>query len=108
MTTRTTALTPVSHSSFPLRFSNLSDIEARCKEDEDVRAERTIDWIGQRIAKRAAIWVDRVEHEESLETKGVTTPWWQELQRCTEGDRTPSRDEGWNHPVAGVCTLIPV
>ena len=98
----------MSHSSFPLRFSNLSDIEARCKEDEDVRAERTIDWIGQRIAKRAAIWVDRVEHEESLETKGVTTPWWQELQRCTEGDRTPSRDEGWNHPVAGVCTPISV
>ncbi|KAF8530987.1 ER-golgi trafficking TRAPP I complex 85 kDa subunit-domain-containing protein [Gautieria morchelliformis] len=105
VTTRTTALTPVSHSSFPLRFSNLHDIEIACKEDEDARAGRTIDWIGQRIAKRAAAWVERVELEENLETKDLTTPWWQELQRCTEGDRTPSRVEGWNHPVAVVLAV---
>jgi len=104
VTTRTTALTPVSHAFFPLRFSDLSEIEAACKEDEDERAGRTIDWIGQRIAKRAATWVERAERED-VEAKNAKTPWWAELQRCTEGDRTPSRTEGWNHPVAGLWAL---
>ena len=101
VTTRTTALTTVSHASFPLRFSDLNDIEAACKEDEDERAGRTIDWIGQRIARRAAGWVEHVEREGDMETRDAKTPWWAELQRCTEGDRTPSQFEGWNHPVAG-------
>jgi hypothetical protein len=30
------------------------------------------------------------------------TPWWDELKRCAEGDRVPSRTEGWNHPAAGM------
>ncbi|KAF8575503.1 hypothetical protein K439DRAFT_1419748 [Ramaria rubella] len=110
VTTRTTTLTHVSHGAFPLRFSNLNDIEIACKEDEDSRAGRTIDWIGQRVAKRAAEWVMRVESEDYMQTKDAKTPWFQELEQCTEGDRTPSRNEGWNHPVAvilAVSTLAP-
>ncbi|KAF8308866.1 hypothetical protein DL93DRAFT_2170750 [Clavulina sp. PMI_390] len=93
VTTRTSALTPVTHPTFNLRFSSLPTIEVACKEDEDARAERTIDWIGSRIAQQAASWIENprmVEHER----------WWTELRACVEGERVPVRGEGWNHPVA--------
>jgi len=30
------------------------------------------------------------------------TLWWEEVRKCVEGDWTPSRSEGWNHPVASM------
>ncbi|KAF7320299.1 hypothetical protein MKEN_00814700 [Mycena kentingensis (nom. inval.)] len=105
VTTRTTSLTSVPHSSFGLRFSSLSEIEAACREDEEQRAERTLDWIGARINNRCARWLQDVEEKE-----GHRTPWWDELKRCAEGDHVPSKTEGWNHPVAillAVSTTAP-
>ncbi|TFK56961.1 hypothetical protein OE88DRAFT_1715773 [Heliocybe sulcata] len=102
--TRSTALTTVSHASFPLRFSDLAEVEAACKEDEEIRASRTLDWIGARIAKRSAKWVEDEERIKAGESVG-RTPWWDELRRCAEGDHTPSRIEGWNHPVAVVLAV---
>lgn len=93
VTTRTSGLTPVAHPNFNIRFSTLEEIEDACKEDDEVRAERTIDWIGSRIASQAAAWLENprmVEHER----------WWTELRACVEGERVPIRGEGWNHPVA--------
>lgn len=102
VTTRTTSLVSVPHTSFALRFSDLSEIEVACREDEEERAVRSIDWIGTRINKRCSKWV---EDMEKLGDKGVLkTPWWDELRRCAEGDHVPSKSEGWNHPVAGVCS----
>ncbi|KAJ7103664.1 ER-golgi trafficking TRAPP I complex 85 kDa subunit-domain-containing protein [Mycena belliarum] len=103
VTTRTTALTSVPHSSFGLRFSSLSEIEAACREDEEQRAERTIDWIGARISKRCAKWLE--DMERLGEKDPVRTPWWDELKRCAEGDHVPSKTEGWNHPVAIVLAV---
>ncbi|KAF8525181.1 ER-golgi trafficking TRAPP I complex 85 kDa subunit-domain-containing protein [Hysterangium stoloniferum] len=110
VTTRTTTLTTVTHASFSLRFSDFNDVNTACKEDEDSRAGRTIDWIGQRVAKRAAAWVEEAEGTDHANDNKALPPWWRELQRCTEGDHTPSKHEGWNHPVAvilAVSTLAP-
>lgn len=93
VTTRTNGLTPVTHPSFNVRFSALSDVENACKEDDEERSARTIDWIGTRIAQQASGWLENprmVEHER----------WWTELRACAEGERAPVRGEGWNHPVA--------
>lgn len=105
MTTRTTSLTSVPHATFALRFSDLSEIEEACREDEERRAARLIDWISARINKRCAKWVSEVEGQEGNERErdGSRTPWWDEVRRCAEGDHVPSRHEGWNHPVASEC-----
>lgn len=99
VTTRTTGLTSVTIPNFNIRFSALGDIEDACKEDEEARAERTMDWIGGRIAQQAAAWLEdprMVEHER----------WWTELRACVEGERAPVRGEGWNHPVARESSAI--
>ncbi|KAF9229138.1 hypothetical protein BS17DRAFT_742850 [Gyrodon lividus] len=103
VTTRTTTLITVPHSSFALRFSNLADIEDACHEEEDKRATRIIDWIGERINKRCANWVEELEKQP--DPQSTRTPWWDELRRCTEGDHIPSRTEGWNHPVSIVLAV---
>lgn len=100
MTTRTTALTSVAHASFALRFSDLAEIEEACREDEEQRAVRTIDWIGERVHKRSAKWVEDLEKADDKDA--LRTPWWEELKRCAEGDHVPSRVECWNHPSASV------
>lgn len=104
VTSRTTTLNSVSHSSFALRFSDLAEIEAGCREGEEQRAIRTIDWIGARVSRRCAKWVEDMERAEAkAEGKEIQrTPWWDEVKRCTEGDHIPSKTEGWNHPVAGM------
>jgi hypothetical protein len=108
VTTRTTALASVPHTSFALRFSDLAEIEAACKEGEEQRAARTIDWIGARICKRCTKWIEDMEKMEGKEVQ--RTPWWDELRRCAEGEHVPSKTEGWNHPVAGAvataCRLL--
>ncbi|KAJ7900204.1 ER-golgi trafficking TRAPP I complex 85 kDa subunit-domain-containing protein [Mycena olivaceomarginata] len=103
VTTRTTSLTSVPHTSFGLRFSSLGEIEAACKEDEHQRAERTIDWIGARISNRCAKWLQ--DMEKLGEKDPIRTPWWDELKRCAEGDHVPSKIEGWNHPVALILAV---
>lgn len=96
VTTRTTSLTSVPHAAFALRFSDLLEIESQSNEDEERRAARTLDWIGERLANRAGKWVEDVEGKAP-----ARTPWWDEVRRCAEGDHIPNRNEGWNHPVAG-------
>ncbi|KAG2075048.1 hypothetical protein BDR04DRAFT_1006461 [Suillus decipiens] len=103
VTTRTTTLTTVPHASFALRFSDLKEIETACREDEEQRATRTIDWIGDRISKRCAKWVD--DFEKMNDRDVVRTPWWDELRRCAEGDHIPARDEGWNHPMSIILAV---
>ncbi|KAJ7654956.1 ER-golgi trafficking TRAPP I complex 85 kDa subunit-domain-containing protein [Mycena polygramma] len=103
VTTRTTSLTSVPHSSFGLRFSSLNEIESACREDEEQRAERTIDWIGARISHRCAKWLQDIEKLGDKEP--MRTPWWDELKRCAEGDHVPSKSEGWNHPVAIILAV---
>lgn len=107
VTTRTTTLTTVQHAKFTLRFSDLSEIEAACKEDEEQRAGRLIDWISSRIGKKCARWVEEVERIEDnatdpnhSATAEGRAPWWEEMKRCAEGDHAPSRTEGWNHPTS--------
>ena len=95
VTTRT--LTQIQHPQFALRFSDLAEIEAACREDEEERANRTIDWISSRVSEKAAKWVEIMDRARS---EGVTTPWWEELKKCSEGNVVPSKTEGWNHPVA--------
>ena len=95
-------LTPVPHKSFALRFSDLAEIELACKEDEEARAGRLIDWLGTRISRRAARWAE--DAESRLDATEKRTLWWEEVRRCVEGDWSPSRSEGWNHPVAS--TLV--
>jgi len=107
VTTRTTSLTPVPLVSFALRFSDLTEIEEGCREDEELRAGRTIDWISARISSRCARWLDDWERVEAAaaendRAKNLRTPWWNELRQCVEGDHIPSKHEGWNHPVASV------
>ncbi|KDQ63410.1 hypothetical protein JAAARDRAFT_169218 [Jaapia argillacea MUCL 33604] len=104
VTTRTTSLTNISHSSFALRFSDLHEIESACREDDESRASRTIDWIGSRVAKRCAKWVEDMERLGVGETV-PRTPWWDELRRCVEGDHVPSKTEGWNHPLAVIIAV---
>jgi len=95
VTTRTTTI--IQHPQFALRFSDLAEIEDACREDEEERANRTIDWISSRVGDKAAKWVEIMDKTKS---EGVTTPWWEELKKCTEGNVVPSKAEGWNHPVA--------
>ncbi|CAK5264890.1 unnamed protein product [Mycena citricolor] len=102
LTTRTTSLTSVPHKSFNLRFSDLEDIETATREDEDQRAERTLDWIGARISKRCSQWLQDID---KLEKEPSKTPWWDELRRCAEGDSVPIKQEGWNHPVAIILAV---
>ena len=102
VTTRTTNLTNVPHANFMLRLSDLQDIENACKEDDSQRAERTIDWISARVARRAAKWIDYIEKVGEDSLPDSRTPWWDEIRRCAEGNVVPSRTEGWNHPVAGM------
>ncbi|KIY70143.1 hypothetical protein CYLTODRAFT_392434 [Cylindrobasidium torrendii FP15055 ss-10] len=105
VTTRTTTLSSVPHESFALRFSDLVEIEKGCQEDEEQRATRTLDWIGERLGRRCAKWVDDIGDKE-----GIKTPWWDEFKRCIEGNHIPARTEAWNHPVAvimGVSTSAP-
>lgn len=104
VTTRTTTLTPVSHQAFHLRFSDLDQIAQACREDEETRSSRFIDWIGSRIARRAGKWVEDIhqfQQQNGSQHIHSPTPWWAELRRCVEGEWVPSRSEGWNHPVAG-------
>ena len=105
MTTRTTTLISVPHASFALRFSELPEIEAATREDDEQRAGRTMDWIGARVATRAARWVELVEaaKDDKDSPWRTRTPWWEEVKRCVEGDHVPSKTEGWNHPVASAC-----
>lgn len=91
---------PVTHPSFALRFSDLVQVESACREDEEMRASRTIDWVGGRIARKAPEWVHDVESRNKGEPMKGDTKWWQELKECVDGDRAPARGEGWNHPVA--------
>ncbi|KAG6911541.1 hypothetical protein DXG01_011843 [Tephrocybe rancida] len=105
VTTRTTSLVSVPHTSFALRFSDLAEIETACAEDEEQRAVRTIDWIGARINKRCGKWTEDLT--KSSDKDNHRTPWWDELRRCTEGDHVPSKTEGWNHPVAQLALRIP-
>lgn len=106
MTTRTTALTSVPHTSFALRFSDLADVEATVNEDEEQRAGRTMDWIGSRVASQSARWIEVVESAAAREDSPfkTRTPWWDEVKRCVEGDVVPNRMEGWNHPVASASS----
>ena len=99
---RTTALATVTHDKYIIRFSDLSEVEAASKEDEEVRAGRTFDWMSSRVSRKAATWVTEVE-ERPLNL-GKEMKWWQDVRLCAEGDIAPSRTEGWNHPVA--CTLF--
>ncbi|KAI0307705.1 ER-golgi trafficking TRAPP I complex 85 kDa subunit-domain-containing protein [Multifurca ochricompacta] len=115
VTTRTTSLTPVPLTSFALRFSDLAEIEEGCREDEEQRAGRTIDWISARIASRCAKWMEDWERIETAaldndKPNNLRTPWWNEVRQCVEGDHIPSKFEGWNHPVAillAVSTMLP-
>ncbi|KAF8273905.1 ER-golgi trafficking TRAPP I complex 85 kDa subunit-domain-containing protein [Lactarius quietus] len=115
VTTRTTSLTPVPLTAFALRFSDLAEIEQGCREDEEERAGRTIDWISARISSRCAKWTEDWEHMQASVTENDVanksrTPWWNEVRQCVEGDHIPSRSEGWNHPVAiifAVSTMLP-
>lgn len=90
---------------FALRFSDLAEIEEACQEDEEERANRTIDWMSSRISEKAAKWVEITDRTRS---EGVTTPWWEELKKCAEGNVVPSKTEGWNHPVASKQKETPV
>ena len=83
--------------SFALRFSDLVQVETACKEDENSRAGRAIDWLGARVARKATEWLGDGARAKSA---GARTAWWDELRRCAEGDVAPSRAEGWNHPAA--------
>jgi hypothetical protein len=97
VSTRTTGLSPVQHANFNLRFSALSDVEAACREDEERRAGRTIDWIGSRIGQQAASWLEDPASRDQEK-------WWDDIKSCVQGDRTPVRSEGWNHPMACMST----
>lgn len=88
----------VPHASFGLRFSDLQEVENACREDDEERAIRTIDWMTSRINERCSNWVHDIESQGEKEP--ARTPWWDELRRCAEGDFVPSKTEGWNHPVA--------
>lgn len=91
------------HAKFILRFSDLADIEMSCREDEEQRAARFMDWIGASIAQKSARWVEEIERldsEGASNASDTLTPWWDEMRRCVEGEHTPVRGEGWNHPVS--------
>ncbi|KAH9858208.1 ER-golgi trafficking TRAPP I complex 85 kDa subunit-domain-containing protein [Lenzites betulinus] len=108
ITTRTTSLTSVPHASFALRFSDVVEIENAVHEDEEQRAGRMLDWMGERISARCERWVDTLE---SVASEGGgkmwrdRTPWWEEVKRCVEGDYVPNSSEGWNHPVSLILAV---
>ncbi|KAH7104622.1 ER-golgi trafficking TRAPP I complex 85 kDa subunit-domain-containing protein [Auriculariales sp. MPI-PUGE-AT-0066] len=102
VTSRTTALATVALASFALRFSDLGQTETACKEGEDARAGRTIDWLGARATRKASEWLD---DGARVRTSFARTAWWDELRRCAEGDLAPSRAEGWNHPTAIILAV---
>jgi len=104
VTTRTTSLASVPHTTFALRFSDLFEIEESCKEDEEQRSARIIDWISGKINQRCAEWVSEMEGPEGRD--GWRTPWWDEVRQCVEGDPIPSRHEGWNHPISSECYSV--
>lgn len=83
----------------------MTDVEEACREPEEQRALRTLDWMSVRIGKRCEKWVQDIEERGEATTARpgdrLRTPWWDELRRCAEGDIVPEKDEGWNHPVAG-------
>ncbi|CAE6523932.1 unnamed protein product [Rhizoctonia solani] len=95
---RTTALATTTHDRYFLRFSDLSEVESICKEDEEARASRTFDWMSSRVSHRAAAWVQEVEERPLNLAKEMK--WWEDIRLCTEGDIAPNQTEGWNHPVA--------
>ncbi|KAF8634497.1 hypothetical protein AX15_000933 [Amanita polypyramis BW_CC] len=103
VTTRSTSLASIPHSSFALRFSDLSEIEAACREGEDQRALRMLDWIGARVNRHCVKWVQDVEN--SPEKDSLRAPWWDDLRRCAEGEHIPSKTEGWNHPMAIILAV---
>ncbi|RPD64974.1 hypothetical protein L227DRAFT_571426 [Lentinus tigrinus ALCF2SS1-6] len=107
ITTRTTTLTSVPHTSFALRFSDVTEIEDAVHEDEEQRAGRTMDWIGSRISERCERWMDMLETEsrEGGKMWRTRTPWWEEVKRCVDGDHVPSSVEGWNHPVSLILAV---
>ncbi|KAH6916862.1 ER-golgi trafficking TRAPP I complex 85 kDa subunit-domain-containing protein [Coprinopsis sp. MPI-PUGE-AT-0042] len=105
VTTRTTSLVSVPHSSFALRFSDLSEIEEACREPEEQRAARTLDWMAVRITKRCEKWVQDIEEKGEPREERIRSPWWDELRRCAEGDYVPDRTEAWNHPVAVILAV---
>ena len=109
VTSRTTSLTNIHHANFSLRFSDLSDIETVCKEDEEQRAARSIDWINSRVSKQCSKWVEDVEkYEDSgANEEWPEGSWWEEVRRCSEGDQAPAKHEGWNHPVASMSPVLP-
>ncbi|KAG8699356.1 hypothetical protein FRC09_006668 [Ceratobasidium sp. 395] len=100
---RTTALASVTHDRYFIRFSDLQDVETASKEDEEVRAGRTFDWMSTRISRKAAAWVAEVE-EKPLNL-GKEMKWWQDIRLCVEGDVAPTRTEGWNYPIASTSTM---
>ena len=53
--------------------------------------------MSSRVSEKVVKWVETMDRARS---EGVTTPWWEELKKYTEGNVVPSRTEGWNHPVA--------
>ena len=95
VTTRTQI--KIQHPQFTLRFPDPVEIEEACQEDEEERTNRAIDRISSRVSEKAAKWVEIMDRAKS---EGVTTPWWEELNKCSEGNVAPSRTEGWNHLVA--------
>ncbi|KAI6047762.1 ER-golgi trafficking TRAPP I complex 85 kDa subunit-domain-containing protein [Pisolithus marmoratus] len=103
VTTRTTNLVTVPHSTFAIRFSDLKHVENACMEDEEKRSARTIDWIGERINQRCHKWVADLEKDPARDSK--RSPWWDELRHCLEGDNVPSKIEGWNHPVSIILAV---
>ncbi|KAF8309874.1 ER-golgi trafficking TRAPP I complex 85 kDa subunit-domain-containing protein, partial [Cantharellus anzutake] len=103
VTTRTSTLSQVTHPRFQVKFSSLVDVEEECREDEERRTSRIIDWIGGRIAQRASTWLGDAESRDRER-------WWDDVKACADSDRTPCRTEGWNHPVAlilATSTLAP-
>ncbi|TEB39007.1 hypothetical protein FA13DRAFT_1724958 [Coprinellus micaceus] len=111
VTTRTTNLTSVPHSSFALRFSDLHEVEDACREPDEQRAVRSLDWMTSRINKRCEEWVRDMEERGERELLKVAeedrlrTPWWDELRRCAEGDFVPDKVEGWNHPISAILAV---
>ncbi|KAH9897998.1 ER-golgi trafficking TRAPP I complex 85 kDa subunit-domain-containing protein [Cubamyces lactineus] len=107
VTTRTTSLTSVPHELFFVRFSDVLDIENAVHEDEEQRAGRMMDWMGSRISQRCERWMETLD---AVDDKGRkvwrnSTPWWEEVKRCVEGDHVPSSTEGWNHPVSLILAV---
>ena len=76
---------------------------AKVWETNEVVRVRNVVW-----EKSRGHWVDEVTNmEEQSKISGQQqvvvgpTPWWNQVRRCIEGDYTPVRTEGWNHPTAG-------